>query len=276
MNEKELRFGFGANWQSFINAKLDAPHIAKAQDSLKRMLQVDNLRGQVFLDIGCGSGLFSLAAYRLGAERVIAFDYDPDSVQASIATRTRMEIPDEYWQIMQGSILDVGFLVQIESANVVYAWGVLHHTGAMWQAIDYAIGKVKPGGLLAVALYNQVDRWLGGSAMWWQIKRFYNRSPRLAKRFIEIIYVIALIGSDMIRSRDPFTTIKSYNAGDGRGMDFWHDVRDWLGGFPYEYASPQAVCDYVRVKFDLQLEYLSLSNGNGCNEFTFRRLQDSR
>src|SRR3712207_3811365 len=136
---ESIRFAFGKNWQSFVDTALNSQRIVKAAASLRRLLNLEHLCGRTFLDIGCGSGLFSLAACLLGAERVIAFDYDTDSVDASRAVRARAGIPAERWSIEQGSILDRAFLDTVHPADIVYSWGVLHHTGAMWQALDNAV-----------------------------------------------------------------------------------------------------------------------------------------
>ena len=72
------RFEFGKNWSQFLS-HLNDSRIAEAEQSLRNMLEVDDLCGKRFLDIGSGSGLFSLAARRLGAS-VYSFDYDPRSV----------------------------------------------------------------------------------------------------------------------------------------------------------------------------------------------------
>jgi 2-polyprenyl-6-hydroxyphenyl methylase/3-demethylubiquinone-9 3-methyltransferase len=266
-----MRFAFGKNWQSFVDTALDTRRIVQASESLRRLLAVDHLRGRTFLDIGCGSGVFSLAACLLGAEHVVAFDYDQDSVGASMNVRARAGISAERWEIMQGSVLDRAFLERIEQADIVYSWGVLHHTGEMWQAIDNAALKVRPGGLLALALYNDVQRAIGGSMMWWQIKRFYNSAPLLARRLMEGGYAAAFLLKDTVGLRNPLKTVGEYSSTSGRGMDFWHDVRDWLGGFPYEYASPADVFTYLHSTYGFQLEYLNTSTGVGCNEFTFRR-----
>jgi 2-polyprenyl-6-hydroxyphenyl methylase/3-demethylubiquinone-9 3-methyltransferase len=234
------------------------------------MLNVEHLCGRTFLDIGCGSGLFSLAACLLGAETVAAFDYDIQSVQASIAVRSRAGISSDRWHICQGSVLDRAFIDRFECADVVYSWGVLHHTGAMWQAIDNAASKIKPGGQFALAIYNDVEQLLGGSAMWWQIKRAYNLSPYAIRRIMEAGYAGAFFVKDAVNLRNPFKTVGSYSSDSGRGMDFWHDVRDWLGGFPYEYATIAAINEHLYNKSALKLEYLHANPGVGCNEFTFR------
>jgi len=265
----ESRFEFGKNWQSFVRTAFSEQRVRSAVAGLQRLLNSDHLTGKSFLDIGCGSGLSSLAALTLGAERVVAFDYDPNSVQASTTLREQAAISAQRWRITQGSILDDQFLGALESADVVYSWGVLHHTGAMWQAIDNAARLVKPGGLLAIALYDKVEGRLG-SAMWWRIKRAYNRAAPPLRRLMEAAYVTHFVLRQAATLHNPVAYIRHYGDDDrGRGMDFWHDVRDWLGGFPYEYATPAEVFNHLHRKFALQLEYLS--TGQACNEFTFRR-----
>lgn len=123
------RFGFGANWMRFL-AVLDDDRIAEAVASLKDMLGVETLAEKTFLDIGCGSGLFSLAARQLGA-RVCSFDYDPQSVNCAAGLRRRYFPDDPDWVIERGSALDRHFMEQLGTFDIVYSWGVLHHTGAM-------------------------------------------------------------------------------------------------------------------------------------------------
>ena len=269
MEKKDLRYEFGKNWLNFTENALNDERITSSINSLRNLLKLDNLGGKTFLDIGCGSGLFSLAAYRLGAEKIVSFDYDPDSVKASIFLRKSNNVSEEKWQIYQGSILDEDFLSKIKPADIVYSWGVLHHTGAMWQAIDNSVRYVKPNGILAIAIYNKVDNRLGGSEMWWHIKRAYNRSSMLGRKMIEYLYIMYLIFCKLIVLRDPFKQIRKHGDASGRGMDFFHDVRDWVGGFPYEYATAGEVFNYLHEKHNLDLLSLQTHDGHICNQFTF-------
>ena len=269
--DQELRFGFGKNWQSYVENVLSEPRIANATASLKRLLKADHLQGQTLLDIGCGSGLFSLAAYKLHAEHITAFDYDPHSVQASITTRNRFKVPAERWQITQGSVLDKEFMVALEPADIVYSWGVLHHTGAMWEAINNAVGKVKPGGKLAIAIYNNVEKKVGGSVMWWKIKKAYNQAPPVAQRAMIYAYSANVLARHLLTGRNPLKLFGASSGSIGRGMEFWHDAADWMGGFPYEYATAGVIFNYLHDTFGFELEYLRTGDGHGCNEFLFRR-----
>jgi 2-polyprenyl-6-hydroxyphenyl methylase/3-demethylubiquinone-9 3-methyltransferase len=271
MSAPELRYRFGANWKDFVATALNEARIANAVASMRQLLGVETLAGETFMDIGCGSGLFSLAACLLDAERVISFDIDADSVATSRWLRDEKKIPGSRWAVEQGSVMDAAWMASLPACRVVYSWGVLHHTGRMYDAIDAAVGKVGPGGQLAISIYNRVERKPDSSAMWWKIKRFYNQAPRPVRGLMEAAYVANHAATRLITLRNPFPAYTD-TAGDGRrGMDFMHDVRDWLGGFPYEYATAGELFAYVHRKHGLTLEWLRTGDGNICNEFLFRR-----
>ncbi|HUK18797.1 MAG TPA: methyltransferase [Bryobacteraceae bacterium] len=261
------RFTFGKNWRLFLSV-IDEDRIQAAQDSLCRMLDVADLRDRRFLDIGCGSGLSSLAARRLGA-RVYSFDYDAESVACARELQQRYCANDPAWRIEEGSVLDAGYLAGLGCFDVVYAWGVLHHTGAMWQALESAGGLVAHGGRLFIAIYNDQGKI---SERWRAIKRTYNRLPR-GLRFVVTVPVLVHLYwrrtlRDFLRLR-PFETWRK--EGEERGMSAWRDLIDWVGGYPFEVAKPEAVIDFC-LRRGFTLTRLTTCGGSlGCNEFVFTR-----
>lgn len=253
------RFSFGDNWWRFL-LSLDEGRIRAAEESLRAMLHVDHLQGRSFLDVGSGSGLFSLAARRLGA-RVRSFDYDPRSVACTRELRNRYFPDDLNWTIEEASVLDETFMASIGTFDVVYSWGVLHHTGALHRALGNVLPTVAQGGQLFVAIYNDQ----GVVSRYWQwVKRVYNRGH--AHR----IATVALHAPYLFGMRWLLRTATNRHTLD-RGMSLWHDMVDWLGGYPFEVAKPESI---VRVLRDRQfvLEELRTCGGRmGCNEFVFRR-----
>jgi len=267
----ETRYEFGANWQSYVQKALNEQRVAHAVSSMREFLAVEDLRGRTFLDIGCGSGLFSLSAHLLGADRVASFDYDPNSVASTQGLKQRFAVPDDRWTVQRGSVLDPAFMAEIAPADVVYSWGVLHHTGRMWDAIDAATAKVLPGGTFGISIYNRVDRFPDSSKMWWHIKRRYTRGPGFVRRLMEATYVGNFAVNRLVTLRNPLAPILDREGEGRRGMEFMHDVRDWLGGFPYEYATSGEVFEHVHRRTGFQLARLVTWEGNACNEFVFRR-----
>lgn len=261
------RFAFGENWQRFLSI-LDESRIARAEDSLRRMLAVSDLGGKTFLDIGCGSGLFSLAARRLGA-RVHCFDYDTQSVACARELRQRYFPDDPHWRIEQGSALDADYLAGLGTFDVVYSWGVLHHTGAMWQALENTAVLVGPAGKLFIAIYNDQGKI---SDRWRAVKRTYNRLPG-GLRFLVAIPALVLLYwrrtlKDILRGR-PFESWR--HEGKERGMSPWRDLIDWVGGYPFEVAKPEAILDFY-VHRGFVLTRLTTCGGSlGCNEYVFAR-----
>jgi 2-polyprenyl-6-hydroxyphenyl methylase/3-demethylubiquinone-9 3-methyltransferase len=265
------RFQFGANWARFL-AVLDEDRIALAERSLRDMLGVQHLHGKRFLDVGSGSGLFSLAARRLGAE-VRSFDYDPQSVACTRELRRRYFPDNTGWHVEDGSVLDERYLASLGQFDVVYSWGVLHHTGQMWQALRNVAPLVRPGGQLFIAIYNDQG---GASRRWVTVKRMYNRAPRLLKPLM----VLAIAGWTetraimvrLLRRQNPMPFASWRERQRQRGMSVWYDYVDWVGGYPFEVATPDAVFDLYRSR-GFALERLSTcSGGHGCNQFVFTRL----
>lgn len=269
---EETRFAFGENWARFLGL-LNDERIREAEASLRQFLDVEDLNETTFLDVGSGSGLFSLAARRMGAH-VRSFDYDPNSVACTEELRKRYYPDDPAWIVERGDALDENWLSHLDGPyDIVYSWGVLHHTGEMWRALDN-IGKlVMPGGKLFIAIYNDQGRM---SRVWNVVKRLYNYLPGPLRYIVLIPSLVALWAPASLRDLligKPFTTWRRYAR--GRGMSPWHDLVDWVGGYPMEVAKPESIFDYFRQRgFTLQ-RLMTCGGGHGCNQFLFTRAQSS-
>ena len=263
------RFAFGRNWKRFLPDVTDA-RIALAQDSLRTMLGIDDLRDKCFLDIGSGSGLFSLAAKKLRSPRVFSFDYDHDSVACTRALKERFFTADDSWQIEQGSVLDPEYMGRFRDYDVVYSWGVLHHTGAMWTALANAALPVAMDGRLYVAIYNDQGCM---SAIWRQIKRIYC-SGAAGKAFILATVLPALVvgrgAKDIIGGRSQLARYSVEYSRTSRGMSPLRDIVDWLGGYPFEVARPEQLSDFYQQR-GFALDRLKAASGTGCHELVFTR-----
>jgi 2-polyprenyl-6-hydroxyphenyl methylase/3-demethylubiquinone-9 3-methyltransferase len=264
----EKRFEFGKNWQRFLSI-LDEDRILEAQSSLRQMMEVDNLHGKSFLDIGSGSGLFSLAARRLGA-KVYSFDYDPVSVACSQELKKRFFNNDPDWIIEQGDLLDKSYLKSHGKYDFVYSWGVLHHTGAMWQALENVMPLVAERGRLYIAIYNDQGN---ASRRWAALKRFYNQSSKPIKMSIVLMVgALWIIRSSLVRLvafQNPLPFKEWAEKKKSRGMSVWHDLVDWVGGYPFEVAKPEEIFDFYR-RAGFQLVKLKTCAGRlGCNEYVF-------
>ena len=173
--------------------------------------------------------------------------------------------------------MDENFLEKFKyKGDIVYSWGVLHHTGNMWKAIENLTKLVSNNGYLTISIYNHTNT----SFAWKKIKEFYNQQVFL-RPLLEIIYgIFVCIGYSLKR--------KTLNLYRERGMHVFYDAIDWLGGYPYEFAWFDEVKNYVekfgfklissprrlpcdKTQTENVLKILRAAN-TGCNEFVFKKL----
>lgn len=258
-------FPFGKNWRSFLS-RLDDGRIDESMVAIRDSLRLESMAGLRVLDIGSGSGLSSLAMHRLGAD-VTSFDYDDESVACTQELRERFAPGDARWRVMQGSVLDADFMRALGRFDLVYAWGVLHHTGRMWQAVEHAAACVAPGGRLLLALYND-QGWR--SRAWWWIKRTYCAGlpgRLLVGGVFYPLFTLYALGLDLRNRQWPGMHARTYRR--NRGMSLRHDWRDWLGGFPFEVTRADELSP--RLAFaGFELERARTTRGWGCSEFVYR------
>lgn len=261
--QADTHFQFGENWSAY-SKRIGEVEVEEAKRALLNLIPAKDLEGASFLDIGSGSGLHSLAAHALGAKDITAVDIDDNSVATTRAVLARYGVPA---RVERMSVFESDALGQFD---IVYSWGVLHHTGDMWRAVREAAKHVKPSGLFVIALYQKTP--LCGA--WTMEKRFYTASPKPVQKLLSGIYGAAKLAALPLVGINPVKYVRDYR--EVRGMNFWHDVHDWVGGYPYESSTPEETRDFV---VGLGFKPVKIGDlkpgvgifGTGCAEYVFRR-----
>jgi 2-polyprenyl-6-hydroxyphenyl methylase/3-demethylubiquinone-9 3-methyltransferase len=260
----DTRFAFGKNWQAFLST-ITEESIAKAETGLRKLFPNGEIGDATFLDIGCGSGLSMLAASRQGAKQLCGFDLDVQSVEAA-----KNLLAGRNARVFHGGILDVT-PQQLGHFDIVYSWGVLHHTGWMWESLERACAFVRPGGLLAVALYRKTPL----CAFWTREKKLYAEASTSGQRLIRTAYKTLFLAGLLADGKNPARYVRDYRS--ARGMSWHHDVHDWLGGYPYESVEPEAVKSRLSdLGFEIVRSFEKPARARGvfgshCDEFVARR-----
>lgn len=271
------RFDFGQNWKNYNKKYLTEDKIQQANNAFIKFTEIQTLKNLTVVDIGCGSGIHSLNFSRMNPKLLLSFDYDSKSVEAT--NYLKGVYKNKNWDVMQGSILDEKFLFKMPKFDLVYAWGVLHHTGNVWLAIKNSCDLVAKGGFLHLALYSSDVKMLNKDSTYWlRVKQKYNQSSFIVKRLIELSFILrdkflsmliflrGLIKTLVHREKNKtkfFSRKKRH-----RGMSYLIDVRDWLGGWPMEYVSDDAVIELIGSNnFILK----KIKKGEACTEFLFKK-----
>jgi len=256
-------FTYGRNWLAY-SRHLDARRVEDATASVAGLLAADSLAGRSLVDVGAGSGLFSIAALRLGASRVVALDRDRQCLEAIRANAARFLPGDaaNRLDVRQCDVLEPTTLPD-ERFDVVYAWGSLDHTGDLWRAVANVGPLALEGGSFALAVYNRTAL----SPMWRRAKRAYRHAPSPVRVAMATALAAPRAAVLLARGRHPFRA--------ERGMSVWYDAVDWLGGWPYE---PVPADEVIRRTGALgfTLERSRLTTRHGCNEFVFRATTGTR
>jgi 2-polyprenyl-6-hydroxyphenyl methylase/3-demethylubiquinone-9 3-methyltransferase len=265
----EPHYEFGKNWERFVAKSFSSERVSIAGSHMLEFLGMDSLEDLHFLDIGCGSGVHSLAALRAGAGRIISFDIDPVSVATTQRLRALAGRPQS-WTVFHGSVLDRELMSRLEPPDIIYSWGALHHTGDMWQAIANTADLLRPGALIYLALYSADMHVHPSQEYWLATKQRYNQAGALRRRGMEIWYIWRhFMRCNPLALPVLVRTIMTYKS--VRGMSFLTDARDWLGGWPMEFAKDRDVLKYFMEERGCILE--NLRTGQANTEFLFRQRQ---
>jgi SAM-dependent methyltransferase len=262
LTDRSSHFEFGENWRDYAKG-IGRDQIDSAKTGLQRLLP-EGLAGKSFIDVGCGSGIHALCALDLGAASVTAVDIDENSVAT---TRDLLErfAAGKPWTVRQATVFELG-----GEYDVVYSWGVLHHTGAMWEAIKRASALLKPGGLFVIAIYAKTPF----CRLWRLEKAAYSRSPSIIQMPLRVAYMATLLVGKLAQGLNPIAYLRGYSQ--KRGMSLSHDAHDWLGGYPYESASVDQMREFLSGLGLVEVRTFPVSPplrgllGSGCSEYVFR------
>ncbi len=277
MPEKQLyediyadNFSFWKNWQDFLK-KLDDKKIEIAKNYLVQFFGgADRIIGKTVIDFWSGSWLMSLCYILLWAKKVVSIDIDDASIACTEFLRKKYNISEDIWEIRKWSVLDSEFVKSLGQFDIVYSWWVIHHSGDMWKGLENIVSLTQEWGYLYVAIYNDSKVLLEWTSAFWVKAKWLYSSSMWLRPFMKIIYTSYLILGLIAYGKNPFSYIRDYRENALRWMDFFIDIEDWLGWFPYEYASYEMMSEFYTKKGFILVKWTQVRS-IACNEFLFQK-----
>lgn len=254
-----MRFDFGKNWQSYSHNALTPERIEQARQDFRQLVDGIDLQNKHFIDIGFGQGLSLIVASEMGAS-TLGIDIDELNILA-LKTTLKLMGSTKLPKVQVESILNPSFVGENKGRfDIVHSWGGLHHTGNMRQALVNSCSLVADNGYFICSIYNQ--HW--SSFLWKGVKWSYNyMPPMLQPLMVWLFYPIIYLAKWIVTGKNPKRK--------QRGMDFYHDVVDWVGGYPYEYASEHQIQKMVSEQGFKMLAVFPARVPTGANEYIFRK-----
>ena len=144
---------FGFEWRRHRKLQVDSARRAESERTFaeKTGLAPADVSGKLVLDVGVGTGRFSDVVARWGGT--------PVGVDLSLAVESARRNLARYpgALVVQGDVFELPF--RAESFDHVFSIGVLHHTRSTREAFRAIAPLVKPGGVVAVGIYEASPVW---------------------------------------------------------------------------------------------------------------------
>lgn len=147
--DKVVRAEFSREWFDEIDARFvdAARHFAHDERPFGRIIPFDAITGKKVLEIGCGMGLHTELMARAGAE-VTALDISPKSVAA---TKARLALKGLTADVRE---VDAETLDIQNEYDLIWSWGVIHHSSRTGRVLRNLYGALKPGAQLRFMVYS--------------------------------------------------------------------------------------------------------------------------
>ena len=173
----------------------------------------DGLEGKTVLDGGCGSGMVSVAFATLGAD-VTGVDVTRQCVENGRKNAQRFGVECRFIQA------DLVTLSLDDQFDIIYTWGVLHHTPDAEASFHSLATHLKEDGDIIIAVYLRTPL----SGFWNSIRVFYQRSPSMLKTVTRKTTAALLAGVDMAKR-----LVGGRQRYMMRGTSNEEIVNDWFG-----------------------------------------------
>jgi len=265
----ETRFKFGENWSNY-SSSVNLEKIELAKKDIIRL--VGDVSNKSVIDIGCGSGIHTVAFIQLGVKSIVSFDYDLKSVETTKKLVKKFCYKKSKYKVFQADILNIDSLSGLNKRkfDIVYSWGVLHHTGSMFEAIISTTKFLKDNGILVLGLYVKTKL----CNFWYYEKKIFNKYKFLQPLIKLPFLFFLIIGLSLKKRSSPYKIIHDYKK--QRGMSIIFDVNDWLGGFPYESIDDNSLLNFLKLKgFKIVRKFNTNSRigffGAACGEWVLKK-----